>query len=1460
LIECDADVSVVDYNRRNILHYIFSSKMINLSTSSQLITLICRQNPGLILRMDELELTPWLLASRIGDIPSLALMATYFQSAILDNGPYTALHMASAAGHVRMIRFLVESLRVDIGQCTTVTSQTALHFAAIHSQYDAFDTLIELGANPFSESPSAIETALRYSSKRFLSHIFKDTRYFSLVSSEAALIALVQNPEAVSILETLTTMASIADLSTVDESGCSLVMLACQSENCRGLQALLSAGADADYSSSSGDNALHICAVVGSIGCSGLILQYSKDFMKISRGQNNALDTPLHIASANGNTPFVIHLISSGCPIDVVENAAGLFPEDVAAMGHYTELACLIASFSGRNPTQRRLPNVIRQFWDTYFRSPTMTQANERKATITIRPLLAKSVLIDEEQPLNPILTQFSGLMSRVNIIVPPEFKPANVGSLGILAKLVKAGKIDEVRRLISLCVQSSKLGVNGFIERFFRYGIEGIVAATVSSDVSNLETLFNLGIQDGPVLIWFENILVTAMCCPNSPPITSCISDFVKLIKLIKEDVNQLPLPIVPIPLYELIQQLIVVLESMRSEDRKLQLKWIRDFPILLNDEVTNFTSQYWLLHRLIMTPKSSIAEIVEKYCRKNSRFSAIVADGAIEVTDMILKSIQLDFNGQAAIIHHCAMTSIEQHEDASQLMKLFCSVSQDIILSFDLGFYIELLTKLKRTRQYRSMSSITSVMRLFLSLSDDQRIANQLLRNGEFARPLIDAVAAADRRRASEPRSLPQLLAAFKSPTTPIPPIHLFPFDGTPLFPLSPQEQRLLTQCGSLIERFQPIEKSEFGTKGREFARVFRMTRSIESMCSLIGVICCGMKEIKGKIPYMVQCLSVCALMFHFVRDRPNLKGRIAQVATGEGKSIIVATFALATALMGYFVDVITSTQYLARRDWKEFWPLFDSFGVSSSTITCNHPSKSDFNGVILYGTNTNFEFAFLVDGLSLNKRVATIPLDNQSEIVRRPDLAIVDESDNLFLDTAQNSAIIGYSADTHYEWVYRPIYEAVCHGITSIDAIRTLLQEFDSGRHTAESTALTDEMIMTWIRSALRARDSFVLGRDYIKTTDTKTGLQTIEIVDAKSTGRVSHSSRWSNGLHEFVEVKENIQVHNQGTTIASICHPTFFERYSYLFGLTGTVGERAERDEIMTVYHVDSFDVPPNRPCRRVRDPTRIFDTTIARDTAILASVKAHQARSRPVLVLFETINESHNFSRALTMNKIEHLVLNDTQKENEDYILMRAGRPGAVTVATNVAGRGTDILVSNAGLQAGGLHAIIGFLPVNLRVEVQALGRAGRQGQNGSCEILFAIDEDFAHSIAVEATEAVSAVYAKRTACIINESILRMLRTQNEKHVFAALVKFFEVIDNIDQQMRRVEQETGHCSQVEVKLRRTKQEWANFFTKLIAHPPQNYSDPEEWSRTTVSRFLRESSVADLVTCDWYIRRI
>ena len=198
---------------------------------------------------------------------------------------------------------------------------------------------------------------------------------------------------------------------------------------------------------------------------------------------------------------------------------------------------------------------------------------------------------------------------------------------------------------------------------------------------------------------------------------------------------------------------------------------------------------------------------------------------------------------------------------------------------------------------------------------------------------------------------------------------------------------------------------------------------------------------------------------------------KGRLGQILTGEGKSLIIAEIALISALMGEFVDIITSTSYLANRDQLKFKDLYKIFGISSNAITENNPSKEAYNGIILYGTNTDFEFTLLREGTNSEEKMFTVPLGQKVEIRREFQTVIVDESDNLFIDTALNSARIAYNSRNHFNWVYYPILNCVKNNEMRKDRIRKELEKINQ----IESNKISDSQLDSWIQKAISALES-------------------------------------------------------------------------------------------------------------------------------------------------------------------------------------------------------------------------------------------------------------------------------------------------------------------------------------------------------------------------------------------------
>lgn len=259
-----------------------------------------------------------------------------------------------------------------------------------------------------------------------------------------------------------------------------------------------------------------------------------------------------------------------------------------------------------------------------------------------------------------------------------------------------------------------------------------------------------------------------------------------------------------------------------------------------------------------------------------------------------------------------------------------------------------------------------------------------------------------------------------------------------------------------------------------------------------------------------------------------------------------------------------------------------------------------------------------------------------------------------------------------------------------------------------------------------------------KDYIISNDKNTNKKQIEIIEL-GTGRIKHGSRWSNCIHEFVEIKEGIYPSKQSNTIASISHPSFFKNYKTIFGLTGTIGDIYERSEITEIYNIDSFEVPSNFQIKRKKfDP--IITTNSHQKLEIIANIikESEDEKSeypQTILVLLLTIKETIELSNILNKNRNEYdtrnyYILNDIQNESEEYLVLQAGKYKNVLISTNAAARGTDIILTDETIEKGGLFVIIGFMPENSRIEFQGIGRAARQGQPGSYQIVISKDEKF----------------------------------------------------------------------------------------------------------------------------------
>ncbi len=498
----------------------------------------------------------------------------------------------------------------------------------------------------------------------------------------------------------------------------------------------------------------------------------------------------------------------------------------------------------------------------------------------------------------------------------------------------------------------------------------------------------------------------------------------------------------------------------------------------------------------------------------------------------------------------------------------------------------------------------------------------------------------------------------------------------------------------------------------------------------------------------------------------------GKIAEMRTGEGKTLVATLPAYLNALSGNGVHIITVNDYLASRDseWMGRLHRFLGLSVGVNLSQMEHDAKqAAYAADITYGTNNEFGFDYLRDNMVYSVR---------ERVQRKLSYAIVDEVDSILIDEARTPLIISGQAEDHTDLYVRmnqvaPMLtrclEEEGQGDYWVDEKGHQVLMTEAGHEHAEEILArvgllpeggslydaTNILLIHHLYAALRAHTLFLKDQQYV--------VQNGEVVIVDEfTGRLMSGRRWSDGLHQAVEAKEGVSIQNENQTLASITFQNYFRMYGKLAGMTGTADTEAY--EFQQIYGLETVVIPTNLPMIRVDNNDQIFRTAKEKHEAIIADIRACRKRGQPVLVGTTSIENSELLSTLLDSEKLPHQVLNAKQHAREAEIVMQAGRPGMITIATNMAGRGTDIVLGgsiekqisairddaalkdaekdariaalrsewqvlhNQVVAAGGLHIIGSERHESRRIDNQLRGRSGRQGDPGSSRFYLALDD------------------------------------------------------------------------------------------------------------------------------------
>ncbi|MEA3405126.1 MAG: preprotein translocase subunit SecA, partial [Pseudomonadota bacterium] len=633
-------------------------------------------------------------------------------------------------------------------------------------------------------------------------------------------------------------------------------------------------------------------------------------------------------------------------------------------------------------------------------------------------------------------------------------------------------------------------------------------------------------------------------------------------------------------------------------------------------------------------------------------------------------------------------------------------------------------------------------------------------------------------------------------------------------------------LHKINSLEESMTQLSDDELKLKTEEFKSALANDQTIDDILpEAFAVVREAGKRVFGMRHYDVQLVGGMALH----------EGKIPEMRTGEGKTLVATLPVYLNALTGQGVHVITVNDYLAKRDSEWMGQLFEFLGLSTGVILSGQSQQEKqlaYAMDVTYGTNNEFGFDYLRDNMAIF---------SAEKVMRSQHYAVVDEVDSILIDEARTPLIISGPSEDKSE-LYRQINPLIANleqgeedeetkaasGDFTIDEKNKQVYLTDHGHERVEEMLTEigligeDESLydaahiglMIHINAALRANLLFEKDKDYIIQDGQ------IVIID-EFTGRKMEGRRWGEGLHQAVEAKEDVKIQQESQTFASITFQNYFRQYDKLSGMTGTAD--TEAGEFLSTYGLEVVVVPPNKAPERQDLPDLVFLEMEGKFAAIVEDVRETQKKQQPVLVGTASIEMSELLSRFLTKEKIVHNVLNAKQHEQEASIIANAGLPEAVTIATNMAGRGTDIVLGgnletelnaldnptpekveevkaawqerhNFVLSVGGLKVIGSERHESRRIDNQLRGRSGRQGDVGMTRFYLSLDDDLMRRFAsdkvksmmkrlgMKADEAIEHKMVTRSIERAQKQVERM--HQDER---ANLLKF----DDISNQQRKV---------------------------------------------------------------------